>query len=394
MTKIQTKRVPRSLDLFCGIGGLTLGFQRAGIQSIGGIDCCQNATQTFEHNLSPLRCFLSDITQTTVSEIEEFFQISASEIDIITGGPPCQGFSTVGKREITDPRNSLWRNFSNLVAEIRPAYVIIENVEGMLVMQGGKVRDSVIASFADIGYHMKCRLLKAADCGVPQLRKRAFFIGWLVGLLPPEFPVPSSNYYVTVADAISDLPPLNAGEICKSYHSAPQTAYQIARRKNANILLHHEAANHSQKLVEMLKYIPNGGNRKSIPDRLQPASGFHNSYARLASNKPAIAVTSNMRKPSSARATHPTQHRGLTVREGLRLQSFDDDFEVIGSRTSQYIQVGNAVPPLLGLAVGKEVVKAYQSHSDEEIVKARSQPIKSLNADLKFPIQLALEISV
>lgn len=347
-----------------------------------------------KRNLSPLPCLVSDLTQTTVSEIEEFFKISAAEIDIITGGAPCQGFSTVGKREITDPRNSLWRNFRDLVAEIRPAYVIIENVEGMLVMQGGKVRDSVIASFADIGYHMKCRLLKAADYGVPQLRKRAFFIGWLDGLLPPEFPVPISHYYVTVADAISDLPPLNAGEICKSYQSMPQTDYQIARRKTANILLHHEAANHSQKLIEILKYIPDGGNRKSIPDRLQPASGFHNSYARLASNKPAIAVTSNMRKPSSARATHPSQHRGLTVREGLRLQSFDDDFEVMGSRTSQYLQVGNAVPPLLGLAVGKEVVKAYQSHSDDEIFRARSQKVKSLNADLKFPIQVALEIIV
>jgi DNA (cytosine-5)-methyltransferase 1 len=394
MTKNQTKRVPRSLDLFCGIGGLTLGFQRAGIHAIGGIDYCQNAKQTFERNLSPVPCLLSDLTQTTVSEIEEFFKISAAEIDIITGGAPCQGFSTVGKRDITDPRNSLWRNFRDLVAEIRPAYVIIENVEGMLVMQGGKVRDSVIASFAEIGYHMKCRLLKAADYGIPQLRKRAFFLGWLDGLLPPEFPAPTARYYVTVADAISDLPPLNAGEICKLYQTKPQTYYQIARRKTTNILLHHEAAKHSQKLIEILQHIPDGGNRKSIPDRLQPASGFHNSYARLASNKPAIAVTSNMRKPSSARATHPTQHRGLTVREGLRLQSFDDDFEVIGSRTSQYLQVGNAVPPLLGFAVGKEVVKAYQSHSDEEIVKARSQQIKSLNADLNFPMQLALELSV
>lgn len=394
MTETKTKHFPRSLDLFCGMGGLTLGFKRSGIQAIGGIDYCQDAKQTFERNLSPLPCLVSDLTQTTVSEIEQFFKISAAEIDIITGGAPCQGFSTVGKREITDPRNSLWRNFRDLVAEIRPAYVIIENVEGMLVMQGGKVRDSVITSFADIGYHMKCRLLKAADYGVPQLRKRAFFIGWLDGLLPPEFPLPISHYYVTVADAISDLPQLTAGEICKSYQSMPQTDYQIARRKTANILLHHEAANHSQKLIEILKYIPDGGNRKSIPDRLQPASGFHNSYARLASNKPAIAVTSNMRKPSSARATHPSQHRGLTVREGLRLQSFDDDFEVIGSRTSQYLQVGNAVPPLLGLAVGKEVVKAYQSHSDDEIARARSQKVKALNANLKFPIQLALEITV
>ena len=137
------------------------------------------------------------------------------------------------------------------------------------------------------------------------------------------------------------------------------------------MLSNHEAANHEAGLIEVLKHIPDGGNRKSIPDALQPKSGFHNSYARLASFKPAIAVTSNMRKPSSARSTHPIQHRGLTVREGLRLQSFDDDFVVLGSRTSQYLQVGNAVPPLLGLAVGREVLKAILVNTPETLASAR-----------------------
>jgi DNA (cytosine-5)-methyltransferase 1 len=174
-----------------------------------------------------------------------------------------------------------------------------------------------------------------------------------------------------VADAIFDLPPLDSGQAKVVYESPPSTEYQKARRKGCTVLHNHEAANHPARLVEVLQHIPDGGNRKSIPDALQPKSGFHNSYARLASWKPAIAVTSNMRKPSSARATHPEQPRGLTVREGLRLQSFDDDFLVLGSRTSQYLQVGNAVPPLLALAVGREVVKAFQANTEEAIAKAR-----------------------
>lgn len=229
---------------------------------------------------------------------------------------------------------------------------------------------------------MKCKLLRSAEYGVPQLRKRTFFLGWLEDLCEPHFPKAFNESPVTVGDAILDLPELGPAEIKTKYDRKPSSEYQIARRKSASVLHNHEAANHPKHLVEIIRHIPDGGNRKSIPDRLQPKSGFHNSYSRLASFKPAVAVTSNMRKPSSARATHPTQHRGLTVREGLRLQSFDDDFEVLGSRTSQYLQVGNAVPPLLGLAVGKEVMKAFQGNSARAISKARrlgSKPVSGEN---------------
>jgi DNA (cytosine-5)-methyltransferase 1 len=368
--------IPRSLDLFAGIGGLTLGLHSAGIDCIGGIDCWPEAARTFEHNLSPLRCMISDLTKTSVTDIEEFFGISVGEIDIISGGPPCQGFSTVGKREFDDPRNELWGHYRDLVAAIRPAYVIIENVEGMLVMKGGRVRDAVIEGFGEIGYRMKCSLLRAADFGVPQLRKRTIFLGWLDGLQEPQFPVPYRAKPVTVAEAIFDLPPLESGKAATDYLQAPLSEYQKSRRKDCNVLSNHEAANHPPELVEVLSYIPDGGNRKSIPDHLQPRSGFHNSYARLASFKPAIAVTSNMRKPSSARATHPLQSRGLTVREGLRLQSFDDDYVVLGSRTSQYLQVGNAVPPLLGRAIGTAVKTAYARNSSELVHYVRSLPGK------------------
>ncbi len=363
---------PACLDLFCGIGGLTIGLEQAGIRSVGGIDHWADAQATFEHNLAPLRCMLADVTKLSVSDVGQFFKAPAAEIDIVTGGPPCQGFSTVGKRDSADPRNSLWTAFRDVVAAIRPAYVIIENVEGLVVMEKGKVRDAILASFGEIGYRMDCRLLRAADYGVPQLRKRTVFLGWLDGLAPVEFPSPVREAHVSVGDAIFDLPPLEASETADRYLAPAETAYQRARRKDTCVLTNHEAAHHSAGLVEVMSHVPDGGNRKSIPDRLQPKSGFHNSYARLASWKPAVAVTSNMRKPSSARATHPTQNRGLTVREGLRLQSFDDDFVVLGARTSQYLQVGNAVPPLLGAAIGAAVLKAYRANALEGLRAARA----------------------
>ena len=370
----EYRRAPRSLDLFCGIGGLTLGLGSAGVETIGGIDSWKDARLTFERNLAPLKCMLSDLTRTTVAEIERFFGISRHEVDIVSGGPPCQGFSTVGKRDESDPRNLLWRHYHDLVAEIRPAYALIENVEGMLVVRGGELARTVAASFSRIGYRMKFKILRAADYGVPQLRKRTLFLGWLDGLTEPAFPPRSRGPHVTVADAVFDLPELGPGQRRCDYDGPTTTVYQEARRKGCTVLYNHEAANHPAGLVEVLRHIPDGGNRRSIPDHLQPSSGFHNSYARLASHKPAIAVTSNMRKPSSARTTHPIQHRGLTVREGLRLQSFDDDFVVLGTRTSQYIQVGNAVPPLLAKALGAELVEAYTANEPSDIERARRRP--------------------
>ena len=372
MATVKNQRPPRFLDLFCGIGGLSIGLQRSGLSPVGGIDNWPEARATFERNHPGVKFLLADIDTIGLPRIEAEFATEAGAIDVVVGGPPCQGFSTVGKRDESDPRNLLWRSFFDLVKEIRPAYVVIENVEGLNVMQKGAVRDGILADFNGIGYAMKARLLRAADYGVPQLRKRMVFLGWLNGLAEPDFPRPSSAPPVTVADAIFDLPPLDSAESKSAYEVAPTTAYQLARRKDRVELHNHEAANHSASLIEVLSYIPDGGNRKSIPEALQPKSGFHNSYARLASWKPAIAVTSNMRKPSSARATHPNQNRGLTVREGLRLQSFDDDFVVLGSRTSQYLQVGNAVPPLLALAVGREVVEAFHANTAEAFIAARS----------------------
>lgn len=363
---------PRLLDLFCGIGGLSLGFEAAGFAPVAGVDIWAQALATFRANHTGVPVLQADIGSIRSGEVEA--AVGVTGFDVVVGGPPCQGFSTVGKRLAADPRNLLWQGFLRLVCEIRPAYVVIENVEGLNVMSGGRVRDGIISEFNAAGYVMKAKLLRAADYGVPQLRKRLVFLGWLDGLAEPRFPTPAGAEPVSVAAAISDLPALAPRERKDVYESAPLTNYQRVCRGLCQTLHNHEAANHPPALVEVLRHVPDGGNRKSIPDALQPKSGFHNSYARLASWKPAVAVTSNMRKPSSARATHPTQHRGLTVREGLRLQSFADDFVVLGSRTDQYVQVGNAVPPLLALAVAREVLAAFRSNAPGSIEDARAKP--------------------
>jgi DNA (cytosine-5)-methyltransferase 1 len=348
------------LDLFCGIGGMSLGLASTGMRCVGGLDNWAEAQATYEHNHGGAKFLLGDITATTTPQILSTFETDAADVDLVVGGPPCQGFSTVGRRDTDDTRNELWIAFHRIVREIRPAYVLIENVEGLIVMEKGKIRDKIIETFGEIGYRMKCQLLHAADYGVPQIRKRTFFLGWLNGLVEPQFPKPLRTPHVTVADAIFDLPELGPGQTKTEYDKEPTTDYQRARRQCSTVVYNHESVKHPPELVKVLSFIPDGGNRKSIPKEFQPKSGFHNSYARLASWKPAIAVTSNMRKPSSARTTHPNQNRGLTVREGLRLQSFDDTFVVLGSRTNQYLQVGNAV--------GLEILKAFRANSSSDIL--------------------------
>jgi DNA (cytosine-5)-methyltransferase 1 len=379
---------PHFLDCFCGIGGLSVGFERSGFKCVGGIDSWSDAAKTFEHNHG-LPCIVRGIEEVDVDAIEASFSVSKDRIDVIVGGPPCQGFSTVGKRDDTDPRNNLWKHYLELVSKVRPAYVLIENVEGMAVMNSGKVCDGIVQAFESIGYNMKWKVFRSCDFGVPQLRKRLIFFGWLEGLAEPNFPQPNAARPVTVEEAISDLPSLAAGQSSKKYGGNPKSEYQARMRCEQSELNNHEAANHPAHLVEILKHIPDGGNRKSIPDRLQPKSGFHNSYARLHSRKPAVAVTSNMRKPSSARATHPFDDRGLTVREGLRLQSFPDSFVVLGSRTSQYLQVGNAVPPLLAAAFAASIMKAFRSQTSEVIAAARRRITKPTHLKNRKESQLA-----
>lgn len=341
---------PTFLDLFSGAGGLSLGLLRAGWTPLAAVDNWQHAVDSYNANL-PDPCYCLDIHDLKGSRLR---QIVPETPDWIVGGPPCQGYSTVGKRVRGDERNRLFLQFRRIVKALQPQGFMIENVLGLKDMS---FESEVSAEFSKLGYTVEFMVLTAADYGVPQLRRRVVFVGRKDGarfLGPEKTKTPST--YTSVNEAIGDLPKLRPGEHREKYLAKPSTDYQRWARGETDVLTGHFAANHPPHLVEAISYIPDGGNRTSIPDDLQPRSGFHNSYSRLASWLPAVAVTQNMAKPSATRCVHPFQDRGLTAREGARLQSFPDSYVFLHGAVSQRLQIANAVPPLLGAALGKAIL--------------------------------------
>lgn len=340
---------PTFLDLFSGSGGLSLGLRHAGWKSLGAVDVWQHAVDTYNANLDdPCHCLdIHDLRDDALS------QLVPNSPAWIVGGPPCQGYSTVGKRVRSDERNKLFLQFHRIVDTMRPEGFLIENVLGLKDMS---FEAEVSAEFERIGYSVEFMVLTAADFGVPQLRRRVVFVGRRGGarFLGPTAERTATTY-TTVSEAIGDLPALGPGEQATSYTADPTTDFQRYARGTNTILTGHVAAKHPPHLVKAISYIPDGGNRTSIPPPLQPRSGFHNSYSRLASWLPAVAVTQNLAKPSATRCVHPFQDRGLTAREGSRLQSFPDEFTFLHGATSQRLQVANAVPPLLGAALGRAI---------------------------------------
>jgi len=341
---------PTYLDLFAGAGGLSLGLTQAGWRGIAGVDYWSDAVDTYQANLDHPGYAL-DIRELRGKQLAA---VCPDQPDWIVGGPPCQGYSTVGKRNREDQRNQLFREFLRLVKALKPSGFVIENVLGLKDMS---FEQEVASEFERLGYSVVFMVLTAAEHGVPQLRRRVVFVGHRVAgrfLGPPKTHLPEEA--VTVGEAIFDLPHLSPGETAVVYDAAPSTTYQKAMRDECEVLTSHTAAKHPDHLVKAISFIPDGGNRKSIPDRYQPRSGFHNSYSRLASHLPAVAITQNMCKPSATRCIHPTQDRGLTAREGARLQSFPDSFTFHHGAVSQRLQIANAVPPLLARALGESLV--------------------------------------
>lgn len=336
------------VDLFSGAGGLSLGLSHAGWTPVLAVDHWDDAVETYKANFSGHTVLLDEVSSLTPQRLAKLLP---AEPDWVVGGPPCQGFSTVGKRDREDPRNVLVREFAQVVRTLRPVGFVVENVVGLRDM---RFVDEVCRLFERDGYTVTPMVLRAADFGVPQLRHRIFFIGSRLGLhfVKPE-PQLKEDSYVTVWDAIGDLPPLLPGEAAETYTKPPSTPYQRAMRAGSKRLTSHVASNHPPALVKAISYVPDGGNRTSIPPRYQPKSGFHNSYSRLNSRAPAVAVTQNMGKPSGTRCIHPFQHRGLTAREGARLQGFPDTFHFMGGITSQRLQIANAVSPILAAFLGR-----------------------------------------
>lgn len=336
------------VDLFAGAGGLSWGLEQAGMHCLLASDHWEDALVTYRHNMPDHPAVNFDICDLTVAKLRKLLP---EKPDWIVGGPPCQGYSTVGKRNRSDPRNALFLEFRKLVEGIKPNGFLIENVLGLKDMS---FEQEVSESFKELGYRVRFMVLTSADYGVPQLRRRVVFVGHKDrGLFQGPPVTHDTETYVSVADAIFDLPEIGPGQCIDKYTRAPKTPYQKLMREPHDKLQGHVVSKHPEHLVRAISFIPDGGNRQAIPPMYQPRGGFHNSYSRLASWLPAVAITQNLGKPSGTRCIHPIQHRGLTTREGARLQSFPDRFHFIGGVTSQRLQVGNAVPPLLAQAVGE-----------------------------------------
>lgn len=343
------------LDLFCGAGGLSYGFEKAGFNILLGIDNDSKALETFLYNhknTKTLCCDISSITYT--NDIEPL--LDGKHIDVIIGGPPCQGMSLSGPRKFDDPRNELYLSYIKLVSEIKPKAFIIENVPGLVSLFKGQIKDNILYRLENLGYHVEYKILCAADYGVPQNRKRVFFIGSKKENF--QFPLPTSNI-VTTEMALSDLPPLenNLGEEISDYPIPPQNSYQELMRLDSDKVFNHIAANHSEKVRHIISLVPDGGNYKDLPEEFKNSRNFNVAWTRFPSNKPAPTIDTGHRHHF-----HYKYNRVPTVRECARIQSFPDSFIFIGNKTQQFRQVGNAVPPLLAQVLANQL----QKHLEEK----------------------------
>lgn len=353
-----------AVELFAGAGGLSVGLERAGIRVVVANEVMPDFAATLAANHPRANVINDDIHK--IDFREELGKLGLESVDVLSGGPPCQGFSTIGSKNRQDPRNSLFYEYLRAVAETNPKYTIFENVSGFRRMYGGFAYETLVRELDELGYDSKCRILNAADYGAPQIRYRTIVLGWKKGMASPDFPSPTNGKgvglrpYVTLMEAIGDLPRIGAGESAVAYATPPQNDYQRRMRGGREELLEHNAANYGERMREILRTIPEGGSIKDLPARLRPRSAYGNTYARLLPNEPSPTITRNFGTPSSSRCVHPYQPRALSTREGARLQGFPDDYVFVGGKQSKNLQIGNAVPPILAEAIAMAIVSALR----------------------------------
>lgn len=387
-------------DLFAGAGGLSVGFQQAGFQIAFANDRCQEYGNTYQANHLGTHFFPGSVEHLSAKEIFRSTGLSRNDVDVLIGGPPCQGFSiNAPQRNTQDGRNHLFEHYGRLVLEgLRPKVILMENVPGLLSLDHGRFLSAIYDLLTKAGYRMAHMILCAAHYGVPQERWRLILIGTT---LPGEitFPEPThhapvrANFggartltwlplitngsrppslfdnllakHTTVKDGLSDLPPLQveAGSEEMRYTRLPRTDYQRELRANGTVLYNHVAGKLSPQNLERVKHVPPGGSWRDIPHDLLPLgmqrarrSDHTRRYGRLDPNGLSGTVLTKC-DPHWGTFFHYDQDRTLTVREAARLQSFPDEYRFYGSRVSQYEQVGNAVPPQLAKAVALHLRK-------------------------------------
>lgn len=347
------------IDLFCGAGGLSLGFSKAGFNILLGIDNDISSLRTFEKNFKNSKVANIDLFNFNNGKIKKI--IGDEKVDVVIGGPPCQGFSLTGTRKKDDPRNKLYLSFFKIVRDFKPKAFLIENVPGMGKLYEGEVKKDIFSRGKKLGYNVVSTILIAADFGVPQTRKRIFFIGIKKDLKEFKFPdkkIKNKIDYVTCIEAIGDLPSLEGdfmGEEVMNYGKAPFSKYQKEMRKNSKKLFNHVAARHTEHVKKVISQVPEGGNYKYLPKGVGETRKFNEAWTRYHGKKPSKTIDTGHRNHF-----HYKYNRVPTVRENARLQSFDDKFIFLGPKTQQFKQVGNAVPPKVSYYLAKKIKEAIK----------------------------------
>ena len=359
-----------AIDLFCGAGGLSEGFRQAGFHVLAGQDYDETAGATFTATHPEARFLGGPIQDVTPDQLLKAAGARRGQIDVIVGGPPCQGYSVYNhQRGETDPRAGLFREYLKFVEDILPRWLVMENVTGITSIAGGGIVKQIFKEMHRLGYRVEMRVLKAEEFGVPQERRRVFFIATREDA-PILFPEPTHGPgllpFVNIWDAISDLPVLGNGDKggLQPYRTEPETDYQAMLRGRCRQVLNHSAARLALINEERMRHIPPGGSWRDIPFNLLPAgmrqakrSDHTKRYGRPRKTDLACTILTKCDVHWGA-YIHPEQNRSFTVREAARLQSFPDFFDFQGSATEQFVQVGNAVPPLLGRRVSESLLLA------------------------------------
>jgi DNA (cytosine-5)-methyltransferase 1 len=354
---------PTFIDLFAGAGGLSIGLEKAGLKSIAATDWDHWSCETLRANHPGMPVFEGDIVDINLDEFAE--TIGTKQVDLIVGGPPCQGFSQLGKQDANDPRNQLWREYMRFVAYFKPRMFLMENVPQLLTSQEF---EQILEAAENLGYTVRYKVLHAVDYGVPQKRKRAIILGSKIGIpthpepthiSPEQYNLFSGNLkpWNTVRTAISDLCNVPCG-----------SNWHIGR-------------NPTPMSLERYKSIPPGGNRFNLPLELTPdcwkrkKTGSTDVFGRLEWDKPSLTIRTEFFKPEKGRSLHPSEHRPITIREAARLQTFPDDYVFIGSSVQVAKQIGNAVPIELAHAIGRELRKTLEAginNVEEKVINSNA----------------------
>jgi DNA-cytosine methyltransferase len=353
----------RILDLFSGAGGFSKGLDMLSeFKTVLATDFNESALASFKLNFPNSKIIIGDITK---KNIKDKIVSTANElkVNMIIGGPPCQGFSNKGKKlGLNDPRNFLFKEYLNIVRKIKPDIFIIENVKTMLTAENGYFLAQILKEINFYGYKVSYKPIIASDYGVPQNRQRAVIIAHKTKKI--NHPIPSTKTKTTVKEAINDLAYLQSGEGLEisDYITKPNSNYQIIMRKNSNKLHNHIATNHKKIAIDKLKLIPPQGNKKDLPKDLHGKQKFKTTWGRLQWDSQSPTIDTRFDTPSNGTNSHPELNRAITPREAARLQSFPDNFIFVGKKTEICKQIGNAVPPLMAKAIGKIIVKelAYE----------------------------------